>query len=105
MNFSIINVNAPVTQSQIASGTGISQDELISINTPAELEQFLNQRFARRHEVEELKMMLNELEQQIRADNVKPSTLKKVKDIVSTLGPSAAVVMEYILKYYLGVGK
>jgi formate dehydrogenase assembly factor FdhD len=105
VNFSIININAPVTQSQVASGTAITQTQSINIATPAELEQYLKQHFQGRQEIEELKVILKELEQQHKVDVVKPSTLKRVNDIVSALGPTAAVVMEFVLKYYLGVGK
>lgn len=41
VNFSIINVNAPVTQSQIAAGSKIEQTQSLHINTLQELLAYL----------------------------------------------------------------
>lgn len=102
VNFSIINVNAPVTQSQIAAGSKIEQTQSLHINTLQDLQQYLDQRFSGA-EIESLKSQLRDLEEQIKADVVKPSTLRKIKEIVTSLGPAALVVME-VLQKILGLG-
>lgn len=97
VNFSIINVNAPVTASQIAIGGKINQTYLGSIRTFDDLHRYLDQNFEP-GQIEALKTQLRELEEQIKAESVKPGTLSKIKDTVQNLGPAATIVMEVIQK-------
>lgn len=104
VNFSIINVNAPVSQSQIAVGSGISQAQSLGVNTLDELDAYLDQHFANNSEAQQLKVLLRELEMQSKRDEVKPTLVGKVRAIVSSLGPAASIVIEFVLKHYLGGG-
>lgn len=97
VNYSIINISAPVTQSQIAAGTRIEQTQSVNISTVQDLERYLDQHF-HSPEVDTLKSQLRELDAQIRADSVKPSTLQKIRDIAMTLGPAAMTVIEVVKK-------
>ncbi|MCJ7768375.1 hypothetical protein MUP79_08295 [Candidatus Bathyarchaeota archaeon] len=97
VNFSIINVNAPVTDSQIAIGEKINQTQSLGPKTIDNLVRFLEQNF-KSAIAEDLKKQLHELEGQIEADSVRPSTLSKIKDIAQNLGPTALVVIEVIEK-------
>jgi len=103
VNFSIINITAPVTQSQIAAGTAIEQTQSLDINTLQDLERYLEQRI-HGAEIEALKTQLRELDAQMKAGAVKPSTLSKIRETVTSLGPTAAVVIDIIAKL-LGLGK
>lgn len=103
VNFSVINVNAPVTQSQIAAGSSISQTQSLHINTLEDLRKYLDQHFSE-SEVRSLNNQLQELEGQIKEDAVKPSTLSKIREAVENLGPAALVVIE-VLQIVLGLGK
>ncbi len=100
VNFSIINVNAPVTQSQIAVGSGISQS--IELKTLDDVDAFIEQHFDNRTEAQELKTLLRELKTQSGRDEVKPSLVSKVRGIVNSLDPAATEIMKFVLKHYLG---
>lgn len=102
VNFSIINLNAPITQSQIAVGSGITQTQSVDLNTLDDVNAYLDQHFAGRTEVQELKTMLLELNSQHERDEVRPSLVSRVRAIIDGLGPAASVIMEFVLKYYLG---
>jgi len=97
VNFSIINVNAPVTDSQIAAGDRIEQSKLVSIGTFDGLHRYLDQNF-RPDQVEALKVQLQELEKQVKVDSVKPSTLSKIREMTQNLGQTALIVMDVIQK-------
>ena len=97
VNYSIININAPVIQSQIAAGSAIEQTQSLSINTLQELERYLDEHF-QAGQIENLKNQLRELDAQIKAESVKPSTLQKIRDTAMSLGAPAIVVIEVIQK-------
>lgn len=97
VNYSIININAPVSQSQIAAGSAIEQTQSLSINTLRELERYLDEHF-QAGQIESLKNQLRELDAQIKAESVKPSTLEKIRDTVVSLGAPAMVVIEVVQK-------
>jgi len=97
VNYRIININAPVSQSQIAAGSAIEQTQSLSINTLQELERYLDEHF-QAGQIENLKNQLRELDAQIKAESVKPSTLQKIRDTVMNLGAPAIVVIEVIQK-------
>jgi len=97
VNYSIININAPVSQSQIAAGSVVEQTQSLSIDTLQELERYLDEHF-QTGQIESLKTQLRELDAQIKAESVKPSTLQKIKDTVTSLGAPAIVVIEVVQK-------
>lgn len=103
VNFSIINIGAPVTQSQIAAGAEIRQTQSPNVNTLQDLWNYLDQNF-QDAEISALKSQLRALEEQVKGGTVKTSTLKKIRDMVTDLGPAALTVIEVIQKV-LDLGK
>jgi hypothetical protein len=104
INYSIINVNAPVLQSQIAAGNNVSQTQTITVNNLTELEQYLDRSFSAQ-QVAELKSLIREIESDANQDSVSPSKLRRIKTLVGVLGTQAAtIVIQFILKHYLGLG-
>jgi hypothetical protein len=97
VNFSIINVNAPVTSSQIASGNGITQTQSIQINSFSEFYRYLDDNLSDFQE-KQLRPLAEELEADTRKDSVKPSTLRKIRGMVQTWGPVGATIIEAVAK-------
>lgn len=97
VNFSIININAPVSSSQIASGQGITQAQPLQINSFKDLYHYLDDKLGDSQE-KELRLLVEELEADTKKDSVKPSTLRKIRELVQTWGPVGAVVIEAVAK-------
>jgi hypothetical protein len=97
VNFSIINVNAPVTSSQIASGHGITQTQSIQINSFSELYRYLDDKLGD-FQKKQLRPLVEELEADTKKDSVKPSTLRKIREMVQTWGPVGATIIEAVAK-------
>ncbi|SRR6266568_3569306 len=97
INFSIINVNAPVTSSQIASGHGITQTQSIQINSFSELYRYLDDKLGD-FQKKQLRPLVEELEADTKKDSVKPSTLRKIREMVQTWGPVGATIIEAVAK-------
>ena len=102
VNYKIININAPITQSQVAVGEKISQEQQINVCTLDDLEHYLDSNFESR-EVSELKSELQELKRQIESDRIRPTTLSKLKDLAAKLGPTAAIIVLEAIKKVLGL--
>jgi hypothetical protein len=104
INYNIVNVNAPVSQSQIAAGSNVSQSQTITVNNLVELEQYLDRSFSAQ-QVAELKRMIREVEADASQDTVRPSKLRRIRSLVEVLGtPAATIVIQFLLKHYLGLG-
>jgi len=96
INFGI-NINSPVSHSQIAAGTNISQEQELNINSLDELVAYLEKNFDA-GKIKELKDELAKLDDQMKSDAVKPSMIRRIKELVTNLRPSALIVMEVIQK-------
>lgn len=102
VNFNIINVNAPVSGGQIASGGVVTQNQAITVNSLKELEEYLD-RFLSRNQTAAIKDELRQLEKDKSQDIIRPSRLNKIKELATILGPPAAqVILDFVRKYYLG---
>lgn len=97
INYSIINVSAPVTGSQLAVGHQINQSQSVSINDFNELYNYVNTKLDKSQR-EALRPILEELEAEVRNDSVKPSTLKKVRETIKTWEPIAIPIIEALAK-------
>jgi hypothetical protein len=96
VNFSIISIAGPVTQSQISVGSRITQTQM-PVNTFQDLYSYLDRSF-NEAEVRELKGQLQELEEQVKADVIKPSTLTRIAEMIERLGPAALTLMKIVQK-------
>lgn len=74
----------------------------MDLNTLDDVNAYLDQHFANRTEVQELRTMLLELKSQHERDEVRPSLVGRVRAIIDGLGPTASVIMEFVVKHYLG---
>jgi glycine/serine hydroxymethyltransferase len=101
VNFSIINVNAPVTQSQIAAGQHILQTQSSEMKTFDDIEQYVDQKISG-PDRETLKTELQELRGQVDRDEVKPTTLQRIREIAERWGPVGLVVFEAVMKLLSG---
>jgi len=101
VNFSIINVNAPVTQSQIAAGQGILQTQSSEVKTFEDIERYVDQKISG-PDLESLKSELQELRRQVDREQVKPSTLQRIREIAEKWGPAGLVVFEALMKLLSG---
>ncbi len=97
INFNIINVNAPVTQSQIAAGKEISQSQSVSINSFEELYRYVDEKLDKSQSAT-LKPLLEELEADMRKDSIKVGTLRKIGNAVKTWGPVAIPIIDAITR-------
>ena len=104
INYNIVNINAPVSQSQIAAGSNVSQTQTTTVSNIAELDQYLDRNFSAQ-QVTELKAIMREVEADANQDSVRPSKLRKIRILAEALGTqTATIVVSFILKHYLGLG-
>jgi hypothetical protein len=89
VNFNLVNVNAPVKESQIAAGGNIHQT--LNINTMQDLQKYLDQNFPP-EKTKDLKNQMLEVESQIKAGSVKTDTLSKVREAITSLGAGASLM-------------
>jgi hypothetical protein len=103
VNYSIINITAPVTQSQIAAGQAILQTQSSEMKTFEDIEHYVDQKISG-PDHETLKSELQELRGQVDREQVKPSTLQKIREISEKWGPVGLVILEAVMKL-LSAGK
>jgi hypothetical protein len=101
VNFSIINVNAPITQSQIAAGQHILQKQSSEMKTFDAIERYVDQKISG-PDRETLKTELHELRGQVDRAEVKPTTLQRIREITERWGPVGLVVFEAVMKLLSG---
>jgi hypothetical protein len=101
VNFSIINVNAPITQSQIAAGQHILQKQSSEMKTFDAIERYVDQKISG-PDRETLKTELRELRGQVDRAEVKPTTLQRIREITERWGPVGLVVFEAVMKLLSG---
>lgn len=97
INFGIMNVNSTVNQSQQAAGSNIIQTQSVAINTVEELRRYIDERLDETQK-EALKPLIYEFEKDTKADSVKTSTIRKIRETVATWGPIGATILEAVLK-------
>jgi len=97
INYNIINVNAPVNQSNFAAGAGISQAVSISMSSFEELLNYIDEKLDKSQSAI-LKPLVEELEAEVKADYVKPSLLRKIGETVKMYGPIALPIIDAITK-------
>jgi len=95
INFNTININAPITQSQIAAGENITQTQ--SLNTFQDIERYVEQNLSGPI-ADAIRSELQELQGEIQKDQVKPSRTQKIKDLCKQYGPAAVVVSEAAMR-------
>jgi len=102
VNFNIINVNAPVSGGQIASGGSVVQNQTITVNSLKELEDYLDAKFPA-NQTAGIKDELRQLEKEKNQDIIRPSRLTKIKELAAALGPPAVqIIIDFLRKYYSG---
>jgi hypothetical protein len=91
-----------VSGGQIASGSAVTQNQTITINSLKELEEYLHRNLPS-HQTAAIKDELRQLEKEKSQDIIKPSRLNKIEELATTLGPTVGqVVIDFLRKYYLG---
>ncbi|GEM_PF-987743 len=100
INFNVVNVTAPFT-GQIAAGENIVQTQSVTINSFAELHQYV-ERALTPDQAKTLRPLLEEVESQVGNDSVKPSTLRRIGSLLATYGPVAVPIADFIARL-LGV--
>lgn len=100
VNFSIINVNAPVTESQIAAGQAIVQTQS-KMKTFEDIEQYIDQKISG-PDHETLRSELQDLRAQIDRDAVKTGTLQRIREIAEKWGPVGLVIFEAVMMLLSG---
>ncbi len=97
INFNSININGPVDGSQIAAGSQINQRESIVINDFVELVRYIDTKLEG-WQREASKPVLEALEDQVKRDSIRGSTLKRISEMISTWGPVAYPIVEAMEK-------
>jgi hypothetical protein len=95
VNFNTININAPITQSNIAAGEKITQTQ--SLNTFQDIERYVKQNLSGPI-ADAIRSELQELQGEIQKDQVKPSRTQKIKDLCMQYGPAALAVSDAVLR-------
>jgi len=95
VNFNTININAPITSSQIAAGEKITQTQ--SLNTFQDIERYVEQNLSGPI-ADAIRSELQELQGEIQKDQVKPSRTQKIKDLCEKYGPAALAVSDAAMR-------
>lgn len=92
-----VNIFGSMIGSQLAIGDNIAQSQTGNINNFGDLRQFLGKTL-NKDQMSELSPIIDELEVEVKSGGIKPSTLNRVKDVVTKYGPLAASVGYAIAK-------
>lgn len=97
INFGIINVNSPVSQSQQAVGSNISQTQSPPTNNFLELYSYIDEKLDKPR-IYAVKPLVEKLETQTKTDSVQVSTIRKIRETITTWGPVGLSNLEAVLK-------
>jgi len=92
-----IHVEGDVIDSQLALGSGINQSQSTTIGSFQEAYSYLERNLAQ-GQAEELISLLKTLEAELGSDNVKPSNLKRLRDLAASYGPVVLPVVDFVLR-------
>jgi hypothetical protein len=95
VNFNIININAPVSDSQIAAGENIAQEQ--SLNTFQDIEHYIEHNLSG-PVAKAIQSEVRELQEEIQNDQMKPSRTQKIRNMCKQYGPAALAVSDAIMR-------